>query len=156
MSIDLYTVTHSRIRRSYHVENWTAALRRRHRLTTSTKRRRSDRQSERRSSAALLTRGISETYDSCYAGKSAFGVRRESCSAIVASPTIANFDPDELHWQVEKLLSVPSRRQTDSAEARVFIAQIIYYLAVKQRLDFDELSNQSLFCDQALGSMEEG
>jgi len=28
MSIDLYTVTDSRISRSYHVENWTAALRR--------------------------------------------------------------------------------------------------------------------------------
>jgi hypothetical protein len=83
-------------------------------------------------------------------------VRRESCSAIVASSTIANFDPDELHWQVEKLLSVLSRRQTDSAEARVFIALIIYCLAVKQRLDFDELSNQSISCDQALGSMEEG
>jgi hypothetical protein len=27
MSIDLYTVTDSRISRSYHVENWTAALR---------------------------------------------------------------------------------------------------------------------------------
>jgi len=27
MSIDLYTVTGSRISRSYHVENWTAALR---------------------------------------------------------------------------------------------------------------------------------
>jgi hypothetical protein len=140
-------VTHSRIRRSYHVENWTAALRQRQRLTTSVNRRRSDHQSERRSSAALLTGGISETLDPCYAGKFAFGVHRESCSAIDASSTIAHFDPDELHWQVEKLLSVRSRRQSDSAEAPVFVAQIIYCLAVRQRLDFDEFSNQSLFCD---------
>ena len=65
MSMDLYTVTHSRIWRSYYVENGTAALCQRQRLTTSAKRRRCDQQSERRSSAALLTRGISETLDPC-------------------------------------------------------------------------------------------